>query len=66
MAEEPVEERYDPTPTRDWAADEGELLEETHDRGERLEAERTELAHEEGDATVADDSTGATRPVPTT
>ena len=32
VAEEPTEERYDPTPTRDWAADEGELLEETHDR----------------------------------
>ena len=58
-AEEPVEERFDPTPTRDWAADEGELLEENHDRGERLEAERTELAHQEGDATVADDSTAA-------
>ena len=58
VAEEPVEERYDPTPTRDWAADEGELLEETHDRGERLEAERTELAQQEGAATVADDSTG--------
>ena len=37
-------------PTRDWAADEGELLEETHDRGDRLEAERADLAHEADDA----------------
>ncbi len=58
-AEEPTEERYDPTPTRDWAADEGELLEETHDRGERLEAERAELALEGDDATGAEDATGA-------
>ena len=40
VAEQSTQERYDPTPTRDWGADEGELLEETHDRGDRLEAER--------------------------
>ncbi|MFL6168631.1 MAG: hypothetical protein ACJ711_03070 [Ornithinibacter sp.] len=50
VAEQPTQERYDPTPTRDWAADEGELLEENSDRGDRLEAERNELAHEDGDA----------------
>ena len=33
LAEEPTQERHDPTPTRDWAADEGELLEENQDRG---------------------------------
>ena len=53
VAEQSTEERYDPTPTRDWAADEGDLLEETHDRGDRLEAERGELAQESGDATDA-------------
>jgi hypothetical protein len=69
VAEERSEERYDPTPTRDWAADEGELLEETHDRGDRLEAERADLAHDSDeasgaaatdDATASDDATGAT------
>ena len=69
MAEERSEERYDPTPTRDWAADEGELLDETHDRGDRLEAERADLAHDSDeasgaaatdDATASDDATGAT------
>lgn len=49
LAQEPAEERFDPTPTRDWAADEGELLEETHERGERLEDERAELAQQAGD-----------------
>ncbi len=53
VAEESTQERYDPTPTRDWAADEGELLEQNSDRGDRLEAERTDLAHEAGDATPA-------------
>ncbi len=51
VAEESTQERYDPTPTRDWAADEGDLLEENSDRGDRLEAERDDLAHESGDAT---------------
>ena len=66
VAEESTEERYDPTPTRDWAADEGELLEETHDRGDRLEAERADLAHQSDDAaasrdaTASDDATDAT------
>ena len=66
VAEESNEERYDPTPTRDWAADEGELLEETHDRGDRLEAERADLAHQSDDAaashdaTASDDATDAT------
>ena len=53
VAEESTQERYDPTPTRDWSADEGELLEQNSDRGDRLEAERTDLAHEAGDATPA-------------
>ncbi|HYN67230.1 MAG TPA: hypothetical protein VES93_10105, partial [Ornithinibacter sp.] len=63
VAEDPVEERFDPTPARDWAADEGELLEEAHDRGERLEAERIELAAIGDDATsddtAGDDAAGA-------
>ncbi|WP_392544093.1 hypothetical protein [Oryzobacter telluris] len=44
---ESTQERFDPTPTRDWAADEGELLEENRARGEALEEDRTELASEE-------------------
>ena len=62
VAEESTQERYDPTPTRDWAADEGDLLEENSDRGDRLEAERADLAHEAGDATptTASDDAGAT------
>jgi hypothetical protein len=66
--QESTEERHDPSPTRDWAADEGELLEENHDRGERLESERADLA-EEGDGAkddaasddaASDDATDAT------
>ena len=62
VAEEPTQERYDPTPTRDWAADEGDLLEQNSDRGDRLEAERADLAHEAGDATptTASDDAGTT------
>jgi hypothetical protein len=62
VAEERSEERYDPTPTRDWAADEGELLDETHDRGDRLEAERADLAHDSDEAsgaTATDDATAS-------
>ncbi len=59
VAQESTEERYDPTPTRDWAADEGELLEETHDRGDRLEAERADLAQASEAPTAADDTTDA-------
>jgi hypothetical protein len=59
VAQESTEERYDPTPTRDWAADEGELLEETHDRGDRLEAERADLARTSEAPTAADDTTDA-------
>ena len=59
VAEESTEERYDPTPTRDWAADEGELLEETHDRGDRLEAERADLAHQSDDAAASRDATAS-------
>ena len=59
VAQGSTEERFDPTPTRDWAADEGELLEETHDRGDRLEAERADLAQETDDATTATDTTAA-------
>ncbi|HET7820141.1 MAG TPA: hypothetical protein VFL10_01340 [Ornithinibacter sp.] len=58
VAQESTEERYDPTPTRDWAADEGELLEETHDRGDRLEAERADLA-EASEAPASGDVTEA-------
>ncbi|WP_377645235.1 hypothetical protein [Oryzobacter terrae] len=45
------EERFDPTPTRDWAADEGELLEENRERGAALEEDRAGLAADESDAT---------------
>ena len=59
VAQESTEERHDATPTRDWAADEGELLEETHDRGDRLEAERADLARTSEAPTAADDTTEA-------
>ena len=42
-AHEPAEERFDPTPTRDWAADEGALLDENQERADRLAEERAEL-----------------------
>jgi hypothetical protein len=38
-------------PARDWAADEGELLEQTHDRGDRLAEERQDLARDAGTST---------------
>lgn len=56
------EERFDATPPRDWAADEGELLEETHDRGQRLEQERHELEEQgegSGGATALGDGTAS-------
>ena len=59
LAEEPRQERYDPTPSRDWASDEGEMLEESSSRGDRLEADRADLAEEAGDvtsSTASDDS----------
>ncbi|GAA4414079.1 hypothetical protein GCM10023168_37400 [Fodinibacter luteus] len=40
---------------RDWAADEGERLAETHDRGDRLEQDRADL--EQDDAGLERDST---------
>ena len=46
-AEEPTEERYDTTPTRDWAADEGDLLAENRDRGDRLADDRDDLRTED-------------------
>ena len=49
-----AEDRFDTTPTRDWAADEGELLQESSQRGDRLEEERAELAGQD------EGSTGAT------
>ncbi|HET7761939.1 MAG TPA: hypothetical protein VFL46_06220 [Phycicoccus sp.] len=57
-------DRYDATPERDWGADEGELLEENRERGDRLAADREALDEEsgtetpvaeEGEAPVADD-----------
>ena len=39
-----AEERFDPTPTRDWAADEGELLDGNHERADRLAEERGRAA----------------------
>ncbi|QIM22090.1 hypothetical protein G7075_14695 [Phycicoccus sp. HDW14] len=36
-------EAYDPTPERDWSADEGELLAETGDRADELAAEREQM-----------------------
>ncbi len=44
-------------PSRDWAAEEGELLDETHDRGDRLAEERQDLATSSGTSTDA--ATGA-------
>ena len=40
-------------PSRDWAAEEGELLDETHDRGDRLAEERQDLATSSGSSTDA-------------
>jgi hypothetical protein len=62
LAEESPQERYDPTPTRDWAADEGELLEQNSERGDRLEAERADLARDDDTSgtRASDDATGAT------
>ncbi len=47
VASEPTEERYDPTPTRDWSADEGDLLAENRDRGDRLADDRQDLEAED-------------------
>ena len=46
VAGEPAEERYDPTPTRDWAADEGDLLAENRELGDRLADDRDDLRAE--------------------
>ncbi len=46
VVEEPTEERYDPTPEQDWAADEGALLEENRERGDALAADRAALDDE--------------------
>ena len=46
VAEEPAQERYDPTPTRDWAADEGDLLAENRELGDRLADDRDDLRAE--------------------
>ena len=45
----------------DWAAEEGELLEQTHDRGDRLAEERHELAEEAGIPTGEDVAQRAAR-----
>ncbi|MEO7423236.1 MAG: hypothetical protein ABIU87_12705 [Ornithinibacter sp.] len=62
-AEQVSEERYDDTPTKDWSADEGELLDENHERGDRLAQDRADLesreqgpAGSEGGVTEAADS----------
>ena len=47
-AERAADPRYDTTPAGDWAADEGELLDRTHDRGARLAEEREDLARDAG------------------
>ena len=47
VASEPTEERYDPTPTRDWSADEADLLAENRDRGDRLADDRQDLEAED-------------------
>ncbi len=47
-AERAANPRYDTTPAGDWAADEGELLDRTHDRGARLAEEREDLARDAG------------------
>ncbi len=44
--EEPTEERYDPTSERDWGADEGDLLAENRERGDRLAEDREALDQE--------------------
>lgn len=52
------QDRFDTTPTRDWAADEGELLEENRDRGDRLEEDRSDLGATE--TTTRDDGSSST------
>ena len=47
-AERASNPRHDTTPAGDWAADEGELLDRTQDRGDRLAEERRDLAREAG------------------
>ncbi len=47
-AERAADPRYDTTPAGDWAADEGELLDRTQDRGARLAEEREDLARDAG------------------
>ncbi|MGB7818521.1 MAG: hypothetical protein WBL35_07260 [Ornithinibacter sp.] len=44
---ESTEDQYDPTPAKDWAADEGELLGESRERGERLAEDRADLRADE-------------------
>lgn len=55
--EEGVEaDRHDATPERDWGADEGELLEENRERGDRLAADREALDEQsEADVPVTED-----------
>ncbi len=59
-AEGSSEDRFDPTPTRDWAADEGELLEENRERGEALEEDRADLTADEADGETSDETTDET------
>ncbi len=40
---EPEADAYDPTPERDWAADEGELLAENSEKADELAAEREQM-----------------------
>ncbi|MBR7741735.1 hypothetical protein KC207_00300 [Phycicoccus sp. BSK3Z-2] len=44
---------FDPTPGRDWAADEGTLLEENERRAEDLARDRAEMRHDAQEAGIA-------------
>ena len=46
VASEATDDRYDPTPERDWAADEGTLLAENEERAERLAEDRADMERE--------------------
>lgn len=47
-SEQPGEERPDRAPAKEWGSDEGELLEENQERGDRLAKDRADLeAHEQ-------------------
>ncbi|MBD3783945.1 MAG: hypothetical protein IE926_13520 [Micrococcales bacterium] len=62
--EEPVADAEDPTPERDWSADEAEMLEENRERGDRLAEERAEMDREAADAGMEPVDPASAEPLP--